>query len=139
MPRKCLNHPDIVCYACGEMTFKSQRRHFIPLTTECFELHFECTFGDQDKSWAPHICCVPCVRLLRGWINGLRQMPFAVSTVWREPKDHSPNCYLRSTDITAITSKSKRIVKYPDLPFAMRPVRHSEELPVPKPPEKSDF
>jgi hypothetical protein len=26
-------------------------------------------------------------------------------------------------------------VKYPDFPSAMRPVQHSEELPVPKPPE----
>jgi hypothetical protein len=107
MPRRCLNHPDNVCYVCGEMTFKSQRRHFIPRTRECFELHFGCSFGDQDKRWAPHICCVPCVRLLREWVNGSRQMPFAVSMVWREPKDHSPNCYLRLTDITGITSKSK--------------------------------
>jgi hypothetical protein len=30
-------------------------------------------------------------------------------------------------------------VKYPDLPSAMRPVPHSEELPVPKPPENLDF
>jgi hypothetical protein len=32
-----------------------------------------------------------------------------------------------------ITPKSKYTVKYPDLPSSMRPVPHSEELPVPKP------
>ena len=110
---------------CGEPTFKSRRRSFIPLTRECFELHFGCEVGDPYKSWAPHICCVPCVRLLIGWVNVTRQMPFALSTVWREPKDHSPNCYLCLTNITGITSKSKRTVKYPDFPFAMRPVRHT--------------
>jgi len=37
--------------------------------------------------------------------------------VWREPKDHSSECYF---SLTNITSKSKHIVKYPDLPSAMR-------------------
>jgi hypothetical protein len=32
-------------------------------------------------------------------------------------------------------SESKHTVKYPDLPSAIRPVPHSEELPVKKPPE----
>jgi hypothetical protein len=30
-------------------------------------------------------------------------------------------------------------VKYPDFPSAMRPAQHSEELPVPKPPENLTF
>ena len=37
------------------------------------------------------------------------------------------------TNITAITSKSKHTVKYPNLPSAIRPVSHSVELPVLKP------
>jgi len=35
--------------------------------------------------------------------------------------------------------KSKQTVKYPDLPSAMTSVPHSEELPVPKPPENLTF
>jgi len=35
--------------------------------------------------------------------------------------------------------KSKQTVKYPDLPSAITPVPHSEELPVPKPPENLTF
>jgi hypothetical protein len=62
-------------------------------------------------------------------------MPFAVSTVWREPQNNSTDCCLCLTNIIGITSKSKRTVKYTDFPFAMRPVRQSEGLPVPKPPE----
>jgi hypothetical protein len=31
--------------------------------------------------------------------------------------------------------QTKHAVKYPNLPFAMRSVPHSEELPVPKPPQ----
>jgi len=89
MPRKCLNHPDTFCYVCGEMTFQSQRQNFTLLIQKCYELYFGCKVGDQDESWAPHICCVTCVRLLTLCTNGSRQMPFAIPMVWREPKDHS--------------------------------------------------
>ena len=36
--------------------------------------------------------------------------------------------------IKGISSKLKHTVKYPNLPSAMRPVPHSEDLPVPHPP-----
>jgi hypothetical protein len=54
--------------------------------------------------------------------------------VLREPKDHSIDCYFCLTNITGITSKSKHTVKYPNVPSALRPVPHNEELPIPKPP-----
>ena len=66
-------------------------------------------------------------------------MPLAFHMVWREPKDHSSNCYFCLTNITGISSKSKHTVKYPDLPSAMRPVPHSEEFPVLKSPENLTF
>jgi len=53
----------------------------------------------------------------------------------REPKYHSPSCYFRLTKVRGVTSKSKHTVKYPDLPSPMRPIPHSEESLVPKPPE----
>ncbi|UYV64915.1 hypothetical protein LAZ67_3002413 [Cordylochernes scorpioides] len=74
-----------------------------------------------------------------GWIKGDRHMPFAVPMIWREPKDHSSDCYFCLTKTTAITSKSRHTVEYPDLPSAMRPVPHSDILPVPQPPENVIF
>ena len=93
MSRKCLNHPDTFCYVCGEMTYKSQRRNFTPLIKKWYELHFGRTVSDQDKSWAPNICHVTCVRLLTGWVNDSCQMFFAIPTVRRQPKDNSSDCY----------------------------------------------
>jgi hypothetical protein len=58
---------------------------------------------------------------------------------WREPKDHSSDCYFCLTNITGNIYKSKHTVKYPILPPAMRPVSHSEELPVPKSLENLTF
>jgi len=54
--------------------------------------------------------------------------------VWRESKDHVSYCYFCLTSITGVTAKSKHTVQYHNLPSAMRPVPHSAELPVPKPP-----
>ncbi|GFW64927.1 uncharacterized protein TNCV_391931 [Trichonephila clavipes] len=62
-------------------------------------------------------------------------MPFAIPMIWREPKDNSSDCYFCLTNIKGITSKSKHTVVCPDLKSAMRPVPHSEELPIPKHPE----
>jgi hypothetical protein len=66
-------------------------------------------------------------------------MPFTVPLVWREPKDLSSDCNFRLTDITRITSKSKHMVKYPDLSSVMRHVPYSKELPEPQPPEYLTF
>ena len=75
MPKKCLNHPDNCSYVFGDLTFKSQRQNITPFITKCFERYFGCKVGHQHKSWAPHICCLPCVRFLIGWVNGSRQIP----------------------------------------------------------------
>ena len=48
--------------------------------------------------------------------------------------DHVSDCYFCLTNITGVTAKSKHTVQYPNSPSAMRPVPHSAELPVPKPP-----
>jgi hypothetical protein len=117
MLRRCLNHPDSFCYVCGELTFKSQGRNFTPLIKKCYELYFVCKVCEQDKYWTPHIYCVTCVKLLTGWVNGSRHMPFAIPMVWREPKDHSSDSYFCLTNIRGITSKSKHAVKYPNVPL----------------------
>jgi len=82
----------------------------------------------------PYFCCVTCARHLAEWAKGSRCMPFAIPIVRREPTDHVTDCYFCLTSITGVTTKSKHTVQYPNLPPAMRPVPHSAELPVPKPP-----
>ncbi|UYV72794.1 hypothetical protein LAZ67_10000749 [Cordylochernes scorpioides] len=73
------------------------------------------------------------------WIKGKRHMPFAITMIWREPKNHSSDSYFYSTKTTVITSKSRHTVEYPDLPSVMRPVSHNDILPVPQPPENVIF
>jgi hypothetical protein len=58
-------------------------------------------------------------------------MPFTVPTGWREMKDHTSGCYICLTDIPGHTSKNKHSIEYPNRPSTLRPVAHSQELPVP--------
>ena len=72
MLRKCVNHPDNFCRVCGELTFKDQRRSLTTLVKKYYELYSDCNVGDQDKNWAPHICCLTCVKHLTHWAKGSR-------------------------------------------------------------------
>ena len=59
---------------------------------------------------------------------------FVVPMVWGEQKDHSTDCYFCLTQIQGYSQKTKKNIAYPNLPSAIRPVLHSSELPIPKPP-----
>ena len=82
------------------------------------------------KVGPPYLLCSMCEASHR---VGKWFAPNAVPVVWREPKDHLFDCDCCWTDVKQITSNSRLSVKYPHLPSAVRPVRHSEELPLPKP------
>jgi len=99
MSRKCINSSDVFCYICGEVTFKSGRRSFTPLIKKCYEHYFGCKVGDEDKSLAPHFCCVTCARRLAAWSKGSRFMPFAIPMIWREPTDHVAVCEVRNAHL----------------------------------------
>ena len=89
---------------------------------------------------APHICCKPCYNRLTAWFNGKKAaFNFAVPMVWREPRNHADDCYFCLTNITGFNASSKKKVKYPNLRSAMRPVPHSDDLPVPTPPVNKDL
>ena len=138
MHRHCINNVDKFCYICGELTFASQKGPLTFMIKKAYHLYFGCKVGDQDKSWAPHICCNSCATNLRQWLNGKRKsMPFAVPMIWREPTDHTSNCYscMVLPVSKGISKKKKWILEYPNIPSALRPVPHDEELPIPEPPD----
>ena len=51
--------------------------------------------------------------------------------VWREPRNHSDDCYVCLLNVAGLNAKKRKTIVYPDLPSALRPVLHSEVLPVP--------
>jgi hypothetical protein len=142
MPRKCVNAVDNFCYVCGEMTFAAQKRTISPVVKTAYFHYFGVKVGDQDKPWAPHVCCNSCSVKLREWLNGKkRAMKFAVPMVWREPTNHVDDCYFCLTPSLkqGWSTKKKAPVEYPCVPSAIRPVPHSADLPIPEPPQNYEI
>ena len=134
----CLNKANSFCYVCGDFTTVAQRRTITSLLRIAYFHYFDCKIGDQDKSWALHICCKPCYNGLTTWFNGKKAaFNFAVTMVWRELRNHAD--YFCFTNITGFNTSSKKKIKYPNLQAAMRPVSHSDDLPLHTPPVNKDL
>ena len=134
-----LNKANSFCYVCGDFTIVAQHQTITSLLRTAYFHYFDCKIGDQDKFWAPHICCKPSYNGLTAWFNGKKAaFNFAVLMVWREPRNHVDDCYFCLTNITGFNTSRKKI-KYPNLRSAMRAVPHSDDLPVPTPPVNKDL
>ena len=57
--------------------------------------------------------------------------------IWREPTDHVNDCYFCLTPSIKkeFNWKKKSVIEYPNVLPAIRPVPHSDELPIPEPRE----
>ena len=120
---------------CGKYTPKDQQKNMSSKLKTAYKCYFGCKVGDQDKRWAPHICCTVCFSGLTRWLNGKRKaMPFAVPMIWREPQNHSNDCYFCMTKIAGFSKKNKSKIVYPDCASAIKPVPHDSENVVPLPP-----
>lgn len=134
--RGCKNSANSFCYICGEFVIKKHQRNITDFVKKVYLAYFGTRLGDQDKSWAPHKVCYVCVEDLRKWSKKEKKtFKFAIPMIWREPTNHSDDCYFCSVDITGHNSKNKKVISYPNLLSAIRPVEHSEVLPVPEPPD----
>jgi len=134
-----VNGPDNFYYICGEVTYSTRKRPLTPMVKKTYECYFGCKVGDQDKKWAPQVCCISCATTLREWLNNKgRSMLFALPMIWREPTDHLADCYFCIVPPLrhGITKKKKRTVNYPNISSAIRPVPHTEDLPFPVPPQQ---
>ena len=121
--RDCINHPDNFCYVCGEYTLPAHRVKLNSRIRYAYKHYFACQVGDQDKKWAPHICCNCCRTSLLFWLDGKRkQMPFAVRMVWRKQSDHVTDCYFCMTNIKGFSRKNKSKISYPVCRSAIKPV-----------------
>lgn len=133
--RKCVNEPDNFCYVCGKYTTTDQRKKLTKRVQLAYKYYFDCQVGDQDKSWAPHVCCTVCYSALTQWLNGKRKgLAFCVPMVWREQKNHHSDCYFCMTKVAGYSKKNKSQIVYPDCESALKPVPHDVENPVPIPP-----
>ena len=120
--RGCVKHPDNFCYACDDYAPLAHRLMLNSRIRHAYKHHFGCQVGDQDKKYAPHICCNRCRTSLLVWLDGKRkQMPFAVPMVWREQSDHVIDCYFCMTSIKGFSRKNSTKIFYPVCRLAIKP------------------
>jgi hypothetical protein len=68
---------------------------------------------------------------LAGWLKGtLKSMPYAVLIAWHEPQDDLNNWYFCMAKISGFPKFSMHKLKYPNVPFALRPVPHDDSVPL---------
>jgi hypothetical protein len=77
-----------------------------------------------------------CAEVLKQWSKGKKMyFRFGVPMIWREPRNHSDDCYFFSCNVQGYNSKKRKEMFYPNLPSAICPVPHGPGIPVPAPPE----
>jgi hypothetical protein len=75
-----------------------------------------------------------CVEELRQWTKGEKKsLPFAIPMIWREPGNHSDDCYFCFCDVQGCNSKNKKDICCPNMVSAMRPVANESDIPIPTP------
>ena len=132
MRHHCRNKSDAFCYICGCYSLNRQRHNISLFVKRAYKAYFEVHLGDQDKRWAPHVVCHNCEEMLRDWTKGKRKgLPFGVPIIWREPNNHVTDCYFCMVNTTGVWKKNRHKITYPNIPSAIRPIPHSEEVPVP--------
>ena len=142
--RKCKTSPDCFCYVCGFYVGNKHTSHKIGKEGKywtAYKLYFGMDIGDQDKPWAPHTICGSCRSSLEGWLRGSKKcMPFAIPRIWREPQNHTDDCYFCMVNILKYRKvKGRKALTYPNIPSSIAPVSHNESLPVPSPPRNVSY
>lgn len=54
----------------SKQQFSSQKRNMTPLMKTAHQHYFGMKLGDQNKPWAPHICCSSYSVILLEWLKG---------------------------------------------------------------------
>ena len=78
--RQCKINANRFCYICGELTFAKEKCSITSHIKNVYKAYFGCYLGDQDKSWALHVCCLTWVKTWSAWYPGKNvHMKFGVS------------------------------------------------------------
>ena len=134
--RHSVNNPNKFCYICGSYVVVKQRQTITSFVKNVYHAYFGVKIGDQDESWTPHTVCSVCVEALRNWQKGRKKcLSFGVPMVWREPRNHTEDCYFCSFNVQGFNSKNKKQIVYPNLDSAIRPVPHGPDVPIPTAPK----
>ena len=132
---KCMANLDVFCCICGKYTLEQRRVKITEFVKKVYYAYFGVKLGDQDKPWVSHVACKSCIEHLREWTHKKRKtrLAFALESpmFWREPSNHLNDCYFCMVHVAGKSSRTLSKVEYSSIPSVIRPVSHSNDLPVP--------
>ena len=118
--RSCKNHPDSFSYICGEFKITDERNHVTEFFQKAHHAYLGIQLGDQVKLEVPHVVCKTCVKQLRQWTKSSRKtLKFGIPLIWREPKNHTDDCYFCAINLTGVNKKKCKSFIYSNLPSAL--------------------
>ena len=74
---------------CRKLTLPSFQAKITQFVKRAYYAYFGIKLGDQDRAFAPHLCCKTCVESLTLWnVRKIKNLFVSIPMVWREGKDH---------------------------------------------------
>ena len=140
MPRNCVNNPDYFCCICGEVTFSTRK---CPLTPMVKKLMNAISVAKSETRTKNGLLVYVVSLVLQLCLNGLITRAFNAFCPSHDmegtngPFDRLLFLYTSATSPRNYKEKKKRTVNYPNISSAIRPVPHTEDLPVPIPPQQN--
>ena len=63
MDQACKNHPNRFCYICGHVVLPDCQAKVMDFVKMAYQVNFGVKLGEQEKPFAPHICCKTCAEI----------------------------------------------------------------------------
>ena len=107
---KCKNNPDRFYHICSNVVLPSGQAKITDFVKKAYCDYFEIKLRDQDKPFAPYICCKTWG--IGGMVKGrICHLPFQWSG--GKGKDHITDFYFCMINLKGINRKNKHHVHYP--------------------------
>ena len=110
----CINSPDAFCIMCGNFVPSTKRNVFSELIKDRFIKCFDIPSNTLKHPWVPKTICANCKSRLKRWNAGnITAKFFSSPMVWREPKNHTDDCYFCLRNTKGYNNKNATSIKYP--------------------------
>lgn len=124
------------CYVCGHFTPKMSKHGSF---TGEFITEYETNFNYSIISnvpWVPNIVCKTCYTNLVSWMSRrIPKLPFGVPMIWINPNGQDiSNCYACVNSVTGMNKRKMSSKVYNMVLSAQITIKHTENVPVPRPP-----
>lgn len=120
----CKEKKDCFCYICGKFEVLRCRRKINDSIKAQFNDCYRTPMKNLEESWVPNIICEDCRRVLKSW-GSIKKDVVIQSTTWREPANHTDDCYFCKCNTNGFNHSNKALIVYPEV-SSITPARYGK-------------